>query len=50
MITAMITIFVIGYLLFVLEHILKFNKSRFVLVMFATIWFVISLLCHDYSV
>ena len=33
MITAMITIFVIGYLLIALEHTLKVNKSTFALVM-----------------
>ena len=49
MITAMITIFVIGYLLIALEHSLKVNKSTFALVMCAAIWSVYSLCSHDSS-
>ena len=47
MIIALVTIFVIGYLLIALEHSLKVNKSTFALIMCGVMWSVYSLCTHD---
>ena len=47
MIAALITLFVIGYLLIALEHTLKVNKSTFALIMCGVLWSVYSLCTHD---
>jgi Na+/H+ antiporter NhaD/arsenite permease-like protein len=49
MIAALITIFVIGYLLIALEHTLKVNKSTFALIMCGILWSIYSLCTHDAS-
>ena len=47
MTAALITIFVIGYILIALEHSLKINKSTFALIMCGVLWSVYSLCTHD---
>lgn len=47
MITAMIIIFVIGYLLIACEHTLKINKSTFALIMCGILWTVYVACTHD---
>lgn len=44
---ALVTIFVIGYLLITLEHTLKINKSTFALIMCGVLWSIYSLCTHD---
>lgn len=46
---ALVTIFVIGYLLIALEHSLKVNKATFALIMCGVLWSVYSLSTHDAS-
>ena len=47
MITAMIVIFVIGYLLIACEHTLKINKSTFALIMCGVLWTVYVTMAGD---
>lgn len=50
MITAMILIFVLGYVCIALEHKLRIDKAAFALLMAGVIWTVFSLLGHDASI
>ncbi len=47
MITAMIIIFVIGYMLIACEHTLKINKSTFALIMCGILWTIYVACAHD---
>lgn len=47
MVIALVTVFVIGYLLITLEHTLKINKSTFALIMCGVLWSIYSLCTHD---
>lgn len=47
MITAMIVIFVIGYVLIACEHPIKVNKATFALIMCATLWTLYATLSGD---
>jgi len=47
MITAMIVIFVIGYVLIALEHPLHMNKATFALLMCGILWSIYALFGHD---
>lgn len=47
MITFMITLFVIGYVLIALEHVLHINKATFALIMSGVLWAAYALCGHD---
>ena len=47
MITAMIALFVLGYLGIALEHVLKINKATFALLLCALLWTIYALVGHD---
>ena len=47
MITFMIVVFVVGYLLIALEHVLNINKATFALMMSGILWAAYSLCSHD---
>lgn len=47
MITAMIALFVLGYLGIALEHILKINKATFALLLCGLLWTIYALVGHD---
>lgn len=47
MITFMIVVFVLGYLLIALEHVLNINKATFALMMSGILWAAYSLCSHD---
>lgn len=47
MITTMIIVFVIGYFLIALEHVLNINKATFALMMCGILWAAYSLCSHD---
>lgn len=47
MITAMIALFVLGYLGIALEHILKVNKATFALLLCGLLWTIYALVGHD---
>lgn len=50
MITALLIIFILGYLLIASEHLLNVNKATFALIMCSLLWAVYSLCGHDPSV
>lgn len=47
MITALLVIFIVGYLLIASEHLLNINKATFALIMCGLLWAVYSLCSHD---
>ena len=47
MITAMIALFVLGYLGIALEHVLKINKATFALLLCVLLWTIYALVGHD---
>ena len=47
MITALLVIFIVGYLLIAFEHIFNINKATFALIMCALLWSVYSMCSHD---
>lgn len=47
MITAMIALFILGYLGIALEHVLKINKATFALLLCALLWTIYALVGHD---
>ncbi len=47
MITFMIVVFIVGYLLIALEHVLNINKATFALMMSGILWAAYSLCSHD---
>ncbi|MDE5942078.1 MAG: sodium:proton antiporter NhaD [Muribaculaceae bacterium] len=47
MITAMIILFVLGYLMIALEHLLNVNKATFALMMSGILWAVYAMCSHD---
>ena len=47
MITAMIVMFVLGYMLIALEHLLNINKATFALIMSGLLWAVYAMSTHD---
>lgn len=47
MVTAMIVIFVLGYLMIAMEHVLQVNKATFALLMCAILWSIYSMCGHD---
>ena len=47
MITAMIVMFVLGYVLIALEHVLNINKATFALIMSGVLWALYSMTTHD---
>ena len=47
MITSMIALFVLGYLMIALEHVLNVNKATFALLMSGILWAVYAMCSHD---
>lgn len=47
MITSMIALFVLGYLMIALEHVLNINKATFALLMSGILWAVYAMCSHD---
>ena len=47
MVTAMIIIFVIGYVLIALEHPLHMNKATFALITCGILWSIYAIMGHD---
>ncbi len=47
MITALLIIFILGYLLIASEHLLNINKATFALIMCALLWAIYSMCSHD---
>lgn len=47
MITLMIVLFVLGYILIALEHVININKATFALMMCGVLWAIYSLGTHD---
>lgn len=49
MITTMLVIFILGYLMIALEHVVGINKATFALIMCGILWAVYAMLGHDAS-
>lgn len=47
MITAMIVMFILGYVLIALEHVLNINKATFALIMSGVLWAIYAMATHD---
>lgn len=47
MIAALLTIFILGYIMIASEHVLHINKATFALIMCGLLWAVYSLFSHD---
>lgn len=50
MITSMLIVFVVGYLLIALEHVVRINKATFALIMCGLLWGIYALGTHDPNV
>lgn len=47
MIAALLTIFILGYILIASEHVLKINKATFALIMCGLLWAIYAMCSHD---
>lgn len=50
MVTTLLILFVAGYLMIALEHIVKVNKATFALIMCSVLWAVYAMMSHDATI